>query len=317
MKNTDKFCKFFLCVLLAFVFIQCNDTESYYERPAWLEKPIYDVLKEEGHFSKYLQCVDKTEYALVLKGAGLYTVFAPNDSAFAAYLTKKSYASVDDIPADEVKTLVAYSIVYGKWPSQHLGDYLDQQLYVTGAFKRKTTCYALPYKDSSYNNNWVFNQTTASGVSVSSSNYQYSLSENNYKYLPVFTEAYFNSFPSPLTASDYNTFFPNSVYTGKNVQEGYIVNEDIIAENGIIHEVSTVNEPLKNMDDILKEPAYSAFKALLDLKDSKGQNVFLKYTETPAEWLDMFRKLRPGETIDKVYQKYYDWCKKQKNKSQW
>lgn len=298
--------KIFLCLVFAVIFVQCDDTEKYYERPDWLEKPIYEVLKQEGRFSNYLQCVDKTEYALVLKGAGLHTVFAPNDEAFTAYLAKKSYASVNDIPADELKNLVAYSIVYSKWESLHLGDYLNQGLYVTGAFKRKTNCYALPYKDSEFDNKWAFNQTTVGGATGIITNYQLRLSQNNYKYLPIFSDAFFNSFPDPLDAVDYNTFFPNSVYTGKNVQEGTILKSDIVAENGIIHEVSTVNEPLKNMDDILREPSYSGFKSLMEFKDNNGQNVFRKYSETPANWLDMFRKLRPGESIDKVYLKYYD-----------
>ena len=298
--------KIFLCLVLTVIFYQCVDIEKYYERPSWLEKPIYEVLQQEGHFSQYLQCVDKTEYAIVLKGAGLYTVFAPNDSAFTAYLTKKAYASVSDIPAEEIKNLVAYSIIYSKWTSEHLGDYLNQRLYMPGAFKRKTNCYALPYKDTEFNNNWVFNQTTTSGVTAFSTNYQFSLSENNYKYLPIFSEAYFNSFPDPLDASDYNTFFPNSVYTGKNVQEGTILKEDIIAENGVIHEVSTVSEPLRNMDEILRDSSYSTFKSLLEFKDTKGQNIFRKYVEAPTNWLDMFQKLRPGESIDKMYLKNYD-----------
>lgn len=298
--------KIFLCLLLPVFFYQCNDIEKYYERPGWLEKPIYEVLEQEGRFSNYLQCVDSTEYALVLKGAGLYTVFAPNDAAFAAYLSKKSYASVDEIPAEERKNIVAYSIVYSKWTAEHLGDYLDQRLYVTGAFKRKTNCYALPYRDSEFDNKWVFNQTSTGGVSAFITNYQFRLSENNYKYLPVFSEAYFKSFPDPLDASDYNTFYPNSVYTGKNVQEGTILKEDIIAENGIIHEVSTVSEPLRNMDDILRDSSYSTFKSLLEFKDTKGATIYRKYIETPANWLDMFQKLRPGESMDKMYQKYYD-----------
>jgi len=297
--------KIFLCLVFSVIFIQCNDTEKYYDRPDWLEKPIYEVLEQEGRFSKYLQCVEKTEYALVLKGAGLYTVFAPNDEAFAAYLSNKSYASVDDIPTQELKDLVAYSIVYSKWSTEHLGDYLDERLYVTGAFKRKTNCYALPYKDDEFDGNWVFNQTTVGGASSYSTNYQFRLAENNYKYLPVFSDAYFNSFPDPLDASDYNTFFPNSTFTGKNVQEGTILKSDIIAENGLIHEVSTVNEPLKNMDEILREPAYSGFKSLLEFKNSESENVFRKYSEAPADWLDMFRKLKPGENIDKVYLKFY------------
>ncbi|MDR2087595.1 MAG: fasciclin domain-containing protein [Dysgonamonadaceae bacterium] len=299
----------FLCTLCVFLFVQCNeDVEQYYERPDRLEKPIYEVLAQDGNFSRYLQCVDKTEYAPILKGAGLYTVFAPNDEAFVAYLKEKAYASINDIPEEELNRLVAYSIVYSKWTSERLGDYLaeDLKLYVPGAFKRKTNCYALPYQDPEFENKWVFNQTIQGGYSYIISNYQVRLSMNNYKYLPVYTSAYFNSFPEALKASDYNTFYPEVTFTGKNVQAGVITRENIIAENGIIHEVSTVNEPIENMDDILRQPACSGFKSLLDFKDVNGKNVFKIYTELPVELLEMFRKMRPKESMDKVYAKIYN-----------
>jgi uncharacterized surface protein with fasciclin (FAS1) repeats len=296
---------YFICALL---FTQCDDADKYYDRPEWLEPPVYDVLKQEGRFSLYLQCVDKTEYAKVLKGAGLCTVFAPNDEAFSAYLKEKDYASVEAIPEEALKELVAYSIVYSKWTTEHLSDYYDtnKETYVTGAFKRKTNCYALPYQDPEFDNQWVFNQTINGGVSFYVSNYQYRLASNNYKYLPVFSTAYFNSLPEPLTAFDYNTFFPNSQYTGVNVQSGAILKHDIAAENGIVHEVSTVNEPMKNMDDMLREPAYSGFKSLIDFRDINGNYFFKSYTETPAIYLGLFQKMRPNETMAKIYQKWYD-----------
>jgi uncharacterized surface protein with fasciclin (FAS1) repeats len=300
--------QFFLCVLCVFPLIQCNEeVENYYERPDWLEKPIYEVLAQDGNFSQYLQCVDKTEYAQVLKGAGLYTVFAPNDEAFSAYLKEKTCSSVNDLPEEELKNLVAYSIVYSQWSSEHLGDYLSEELYVPGAFKRKTNCYVLPYPDSEFEGNWVFNQTiTNGGYSYYSSNYQIRPAMNNYKYLPVFSSAYFNSFPEALNATDYNTFYPDVAFTGKNVQAGTIVRENITAENGIIHEVSTVSEPIKNMDEILRDPGCSGFKSLLDFKDINGKTVFKHYTEVSATNLEMFQKMCPNENINKVYVKTYN-----------
>ena len=298
----------FLYFICALFFTQCEDADKYYDRPEWLEQPIYEVLQQEGRFGLYLQCVDKTEYANVLQGAGLCTVFAPNDEAFSAYLQEKGYASVAAIPEETLKELVAYSIVYSKWTAEHLSDYYDvnKELYVTGAFKRKTNCYALPYRDPEFDNQWVFNQTINGDVSFYASNYQYRLASNNYKYLPVFSATYFNSLPEPLTASDYNTFFPNSQYTGMNVQSGTILKRDIAAENGIVHEVSTVNEPMKNMDDILREPAYSGFKSLIDFRDINGNYFFKSYTETPAIYLGLFQKMRPNEDIPKIYSKWYD-----------
>ncbi|MDR2474503.1 MAG: fasciclin domain-containing protein [Bacteroidales bacterium] len=286
-----------LCVLFVLFFIQCNDeADKYYERPDWLEPPVYEVLMKDGRFSRYLQCVDRTNYAKVLKGAGLYTVFAPNDVAFSAWLSEKSYASVADIPQTEVERLVAYSIVYSSWVLAHLGDYYSEGLYLHGAFKRQTNCYALPYRDPEFDNNWVLDSPVPAG---------YSDLYSNYKYLPVYTTAYFNSFPVSLTAYDYNVFYPEVTFTGKNVQGGTILKEDIRACNGIIHEVSTVNEPIDNIDAILHKSDYSVFKSLIDRKNLTGEYTFKNYTELPADITEKFQKILPDADIKTLYVKIY------------
>jgi uncharacterized surface protein with fasciclin (FAS1) repeats len=294
------------------VFVQCDNsvTDEYYERPSWLEPPIYEVLEQQGRFGHYLQCVERTEYADVLKGAGLYTVFAPNDDAFTAWLREKSYPSVAGIPGEEATKIVAYSIVYSQWTPEHLGDMFVNKQYEPGAFKRKTAYYMLPYQDPTFDNNWVINESGSMALTFTTTNYHIDLLSQNYKYLPVFTASYFNSFqPATLTATDYNTFYPDANYTGKNVQEGTIITEGIRAENGIIYEVSTVNEPMNNMDEIIHaEPQYYKFAELLDFKTITGEYTFKSYIDA-GEFsyllLDAFRKMRPHDNMDKIHVKAY------------
>lgn len=279
-----------LCVCCTLcVFNSCKD-DQYYERPSWLEAPIYDVLKANGKFSKYLQAVDRTSYATVLQGAGLYTVFAPNDDAFAAYLSKNGYASVADIPDPEVDKIVAYSICYSTFTFDSLG--------VGGAFKYKTQYYALPYRDPEFNNEWVVDQTMENG---------WTPSFNNYKFMPAFTNGFFSSYTPALTAADYNVFYPDVAYSGKNIQGGEIVRADVRAENGIIHEVSTVNLPLDNIADILKKPENSIFKSLLDTKDAYGDYLFRAYLDITGypTLLRALQKIMPKEDIDRIYVKFY------------
>lgn len=297
----------FLLVSCLFAFVCCDDeADKYYDRPDWLEAPIYQVLEEQGRFTHFLECIDRTDYAKVLKGASLSTVFAPNDEAFAAYLKENSYSSVADIPDDKVKELVSYAIVYSKWPMEHLADSFEDGQYVTGSFKRKTNCYGGPYRDPEFENNWVVDETSRYGFSYTLINYQVNLTSQNYKFLPVYSSAYFNSFPEPLQASDYNNFFPNSTYTGRNVQAGTILAEDILAENGIIHEVSMVNVPLENIETQLKEPEFQKVKSLLDYRSPiTGEPVFKGYVELPNALLETFQKRLPHEAIDKIYFKGY------------
>ncbi len=277
-----------LCLLL--ILSGCNnDKEKYFAEPTWLEKPLYEVLQSEGRFTKYLQCLDSTLYASVLKGAGLYTVFAPNDDAFATYLSDHGYTSVANIPYSEIEKIVAYSICYSTFSLDSIG--------VQGAFKYKSQYYALPYRDPEYNNEWVVDRTMENG---------WTTSFNNYKFVPAFTKTFFSSFNPALSATDYNVFFPNVTFSGKNIQGGEIVKADMRAENGIIHEVSTVNLPLENIADILKKPENSIFKSLVDAKDTYGDYLFRTYTEvTSPTQLKTLQKIMPRENIEKIYEKYY------------
>jgi hypothetical protein len=80
--------------------------------------------------------------------------------------------------------------------------------------------------------------------------------------MPVFTTAFFESFTPALTSTDYNIFYPGVPWTGKNIQGGEIVNGDMRAENGIVHEVSTVNVPLDNIADIFESTGKCTFQVV-------------------------------------------------------
>lgn len=279
----------FVFMVLLILLNGCTDKDVYYERPEWLEPPIYEVLEQKGNFKMYLECIDTTLYASVLKGAGLYTVFAPNDVAFADYLNNRGYASVKNIPYSEIEKIVAYSICYSTFSFDSIG--------VMGGFKYKTQYYALPYRDAEFDNEWVVDQTMTNN---------WSTSYNNYKFVPAFTNTFFTSFNPALSSTDYNVFFPDVTFSGKNIQGGEIVNADMRAENGIIHEVSTVNLPLDNLADIIKKPENSLFKSLVDAKDIYGDYLFRTYTEvTSPTTLKSLQKIMPKENIEKIFIKTY------------
>ena len=166
----------FLCLML---FANCkNERDDYFAEPDWLEKPLYQVLRDEGHFNSYLACIDRTLYADQLKEGGYCTLMAPNDEAFSAYMQAKGYATVNDIPIEEVKQLVAYSILQSYWLSENLGDLfrgtVGSRYDVGDGLKKQTSYYATLYKDPDYNNSWVIDQNTNSST--------YSQSTYNYKY---------------------------------------------------------------------------------------------------------------------------------------
>lgn len=288
--------------------VSCTDKDQYYERPGWLEPPIYEVLKQKGNFTSYLKCLDRTLYAAQLNEGGYFTIMAPNDEAFAAYMQAKGYAKTDDIPLEEVNKIIAYSILQSYWLSENLGDLftgsVGNRYSIGDAFKKQTYFYNTIYKDSTFNNNWVIDQNV---------NYpSYSTFTYNYKYYQVFMQSYFAK--SNLTAADYNEFFPNSTFVGGqttptgligNVFNGQIVTPNLKARNGIVHEVSVVNLPLDNMEKLLQKDQYAVFNSLLDFKDLSGTYVYKNYKED-VTLTEKFKLLKPNENIQNVYVKSYN-----------
>ncbi|HJD76524.1 MAG TPA: fasciclin domain-containing protein [Bacteroides reticulotermitis] len=283
-------------LLLLCCMVSCSDNDSYYDRPSWLEKPIYDVLKEKGNFKMYLEAADRTLYSSVLKGSGNYTVFAPNDDAFKKYLTENGYTSVEAIPVDELTKIIGYSLVYNKFEAAHLGDALISKLWEEGtSIKKRTSYYGTLYKEAINGvEQWVANGYTDVSQ-VQNSNY--------YKYLPIYTSSYFDS--NGLSADDYTIFYPASTYTGLNVQGGRIVNSDIYAENGIIHEVDIVSYPLLNLDESLKKDENgTAFRNILETKVANSY-LFIDWVEAPLT-TEVYKKLYPDRNITEVYLKSYN-----------
>lgn len=290
--------KTFLPLLVLLLVAQCQkERDMYYREPGWAGKSIYEVLQDEGRFGLFLQCADKTLYAASLKGNGLWTAFAPNDAAFSAYLSANGYASVEDVPQAEAEKLVAYAMLYNKYELDRLTDVLGG---TQGAVwdtmkstKKRTPYYETLHKELYHGDSvWVANPPTYSS---------YYGNDNNYKYLPFYLSRNFGS----KLPSDYETFYPQRPYTGKNVQAASILEQDMIASNGVVHEVDYVNEPLPTLEDLLGGDSYSDFKELLEFKSSTGDPFFYQYL-TSASLSSYFKTMYPSRNISEVYVKFYN-----------
>jgi len=296
--------KLFL-VVLALLMLQCQkERDKYYAEPDWVGDPIYALLESKGRFDKYLQVVDKTMYRASFKGNGYWTVFAPNNDAMNEYLQEKGYGSVDDISVAEANKIVAYNMLYNKYVFDRLTDVLSGGWDTLQSIRKRTPYYEdlrrQPFRDG--DSAWIVNPTR-----------QHTLvyTERNYKYIPLYLQKIFAI--KGLAAEDYNLFYPTTTYTGRNVQRASILEADMVAANGVVHEVNRVNEPLPTLEDILAERgsgnfsgrSYSRFKNLIsDTKNDLGETYFINYASSPT--LDeYYRKLYPSRNIDKVYVKFY------------
>lgn len=283
----------FLLSLIMLIAVSCTDKDEYYERPGWLEPPIYQVLEKEGRFSQYLKCVDRTLYATSLKGSGLYTVFAPNDQAFAAYLASKGVNSVSELSDSVVNRIVSYSILYNQYPYERLTDVLSGGWDTLSSIKKKTTYYETIHRDTYKGKSiWVYDLSN------------FRVGDNNYKYMPMYLRPVFErSRSAAQAAQDYNIFYPTT-YTGENIQNARLVKKDMYSENGVVHEIDMVLEPLPNIENLLNDPDYSLFKAMINKAGTTGEPYFITY-QYNKELTKYIQEAYPDKNIDEVYIKYY------------
>ncbi|MBO5916279.1 MAG: fasciclin domain-containing protein [Bacteroidales bacterium] len=281
------------------LFAQCKDDywDQYYSRPEWLEPPIYEVLKNDGRFTSYLQLVDSTMYERILKEASFYTVFAPTDSAMNDYLKEQGYASIDEISAAEADTIVAYSLVYNVFEFDELTDVLTNGWDTLSSIKKKTAFYNTIYQE-------MLPDSTLAWVVDATANGSYSVGDNNYKYVPTYLDRIFTK--RGLLPTDYEYFYPGIDYNGSNIQGAHIVTKNMMAENGIIHAVDKVNKPLPNLENVLESDArYSKMMAFFDRKDVAGEYLY-KYYTLQDDVTQYFRDIYPDRNLREVLIKFYE-----------
>ncbi len=96
--------KFLILLLAAFtLFALAQDdtsTGTAATDPAAATGTVADVITTSPDHTTLLAALDAAGMSETLAGAGPYTVFAPNDAAFEAYVASAGLASADDLLAD-------------------------------------------------------------------------------------------------------------------------------------------------------------------------------------------------------------------------
>jgi uncharacterized surface protein with fasciclin (FAS1) repeats len=243
----------FLLLLLFLTGCVKKEFEEFYARPDNLAQPVYQQLVARKNFTSLLACIDKAGYKDILSRAGYWTFFAPNDAAFQKYFTENGISSVSAIDSVTARKIVTYSLAFNAFRKDQLSNYQSSTGVIPNqAFKRKTAYYDFVQTESG---------NTRKIVS-SNRNGLYVANDNNNKSIPYFTDNFMNA--KGLSATDYNAFYPNSTYSGFNVADASVVNADIVAENGIIHEIDKIVLPLQSIEQyIASNSQYSEFRSLL------------------------------------------------------
>src|SRR6187402_894893 len=119
MKNLLKFKKVIGLVLLIIIGTSCNDDDNTSPTPV-ADNTITGIASSNANFSILVEALTKADLATTLKGVGPYTVFAPTNTAFTAFLKTTTYTSIKDVPKEVLTQILLNHVIIGTIKSTDL-----------------------------------------------------------------------------------------------------------------------------------------------------------------------------------------------------
>lgn len=107
MKNLLKIS---LIVFITLGFASCSDDDSNSDPQT---NTIADFVASNDDYSSLKAALDKAGLTATLAGQGSFTVFAPNNAAFATFLNANGFASLDDVPTALLTNLLLNHVLSG------------------------------------------------------------------------------------------------------------------------------------------------------------------------------------------------------------
>ncbi len=289
MKKATFLRKMLWLMLIPFLTISCEDKmDEHYEVPDWVPANAWEVLEsgEHGNFSMFLEGVELAGFKPMLEGKNLLTVMAPDDEAFKNYLKLHGYSSIKDMPDSELKKVIGYHLLYYSYNKENLTDFRpfgqtedDKEAETTAGqyYKHRTKSADVP--------SIVKDPKTGKEIMV------YHLE----RFLPVFSYKFFATRKIDAK-NNYELFYPNSTWTGENgfmASNASIKEYSVIANNGYIHTLSEVIEPLETIYTELKnDQDYSIFKSIYE---TVGDGQYLRND-------DLTKNYAAAYGVDSLYQ---------------
>lgn len=116
--KTIKFKLIALLALIAFVSISCSndDNDDDPQQP----QTIVAIAKTNPNLSSLVAALEKADLATTLNSSGTFTVFAPTNTAFTAFLQANGYANLNAVPVPALKEILLNHVLSTKVKSSEI-----------------------------------------------------------------------------------------------------------------------------------------------------------------------------------------------------
>jgi len=296
---------YFILITFFILFVGCDELSKrdIYQRPDWLPGKLYTTVSVQENLTLFTECLRLTDLDKILDVSGSWTVFAPTDEAMKQYLAEHNYSGISNIPLDELVRITKFHVIQNPWSLEQL-----QSLGFNGwRTADNTNSNAYAYKREAILKNpvekyWIKRKNRKEMIvtdSTKSDGYKMVFVESR-KYVPIFYDKYLNI--NGLSSKDFSFYF-DRVYEKGNVYYAgaKILESDILAENGFVHIIDRVVNPMLNAKELLeREMPGESYKLFLDM-------IYLYYPNFDANISATFDQpaVRLGGLIDTLWDLNY------------
>ena len=116
MKNLLKFA---LIAFMSLAVVSCNNDDDN-TTPTETAVSIAAFVADNPDYSSLLAALERAGLVATLDGTDNFTVFAPNNAAFEAFLNANGFASLEDVPVDALTNILLNHVVNGSVESTEL-----------------------------------------------------------------------------------------------------------------------------------------------------------------------------------------------------
>jgi len=257
-----------LLSVLFSLFAGCDELPEHekFKRPDWLPGKLYTTVSVQENLTMFTECLRLTGLDTILDVSGSWSIFAPSNEAMKLYLSENRYANISAIPLDELKKITKFHIIQFPWSLEQL-----KSLGVNG-WKAVDDGNSNPYAYETILKNpdekyWIKKGNKKETILIDSTiseNYKTVFVQSR-KYVPIFYDAYLTK--NGITPEDYKFYFDRIYEPGNVYYAGAkILKADIAAENGFVHIIDRVVNPMPNAKEILdKEIGSETYKLFLEM----------------------------------------------------
>jgi len=141
MKTTSKFFATMFAAFTVLFAASCSDDDGTLETIEPVDPNIVQLAIATEDLSSLVAALGRADLVTALEGSGPFTVFAPTNAAFAAFLADNNFATLEDVPVDVLTQVLLNHVVEGEFLSTSLTTSYVSSLSTAGPDGRNLSLY--------------------------------------------------------------------------------------------------------------------------------------------------------------------------------